>query len=668
MNKQKIKKLLIANRGEIACKIIQRAKKLNILTLAIYSDLDIDSLHTKLADEAIHIKGFLVSETYMNGNLIIQIAKKHKANAIHPGYGLLSENADFIENVEKNKLIFIGPNSNLVRNMGEKDKAKTLMEKAGLPVVPGYHGNKQEIKYLTNKANQVGYPLLVKARSGGGGRGMRIAENKNDFSIAFQEASNEAKTNFNDSNCILEKYIPKARHIEIQIFADKFGNVVHLFDRDCSLQRRQQKVIEEAPSPNLNNEIQHFLGELSVKAARAIKYLGAGTIEFIADIQNGIDKNKIYFMEMNTRIQVEHPVTEAITSTNLIDWQLKIANGEKLPVSQNDIKINGWAFEARLYAEDVNKNFLPQSGKIYHLKFPDALNHPNCIVETGTKSGDNITPFYDPMIAKVIAHGNDRNAAIKHLINYLSEIEIAGITTNLDLLIKLLNNKNVKDGEVTTKFIEENIKFLINNEIDDRFKALVGVVIFKALKIISTNTLSDLYIWKPNVYPLKISMKEKEILYKIVCYSPNEIEIEFNKKIFLFSSIIINQSRIEAYLKGKNINLSFQSIKDINSGDQIFTFFTKQHTFEVINKSLLQSKENYINNLEDSIIAPMHGIVKIKKIKANSIVKKGDVLFILEAMKMEFSLTSPRDGIIERIFIIDGQQVSDKMKLLSLKK
>ncbi|MDB9872776.1 ATP-grasp domain-containing protein, partial [Alphaproteobacteria bacterium] len=230
MNKQKIKKLLIANRGEIACKIIQRAKKLNILTLAIYSDLDIDSLHTKLADEAIHIKGFLVSETYMNGNLIIQIAKKHKANAIHPGYGLLSENADFIENVEKNKLIFIGPNSNLVRNMGEKDKAKTLMEKAGLPVVPGYHGNKQEIKYLTNKANQVGYPLLVKARSGGGGRGMRIAENKNDFSIAFQEASNEAKTNFNDSNCILEKYIPKARHIEIQIFADKFGNVVHLFD------------------------------------------------------------------------------------------------------------------------------------------------------------------------------------------------------------------------------------------------------------------------------------------------------------------------------------------------------------------------------------------------------------------------------------------------------
>jgi 3-methylcrotonyl-CoA carboxylase alpha subunit len=668
MNKQKIKKLLIANRGEIACKIIQRAKKLNILTLAIYSDLDIDSLHTKLADEAIHIKGFLVSETYMNGNLIIQIAKKHKANAIHPGYGLLSENADFIENVEKNKLIFIGPNSNLVRNMGEKDKAKTLMEKAGLPVVPGYHGNKQEIKYLTNKANQVGYPLLVKARSGGGGRGMRIAENKNDFSIAFQEASNEAKTNFNDSNCILEKYIPKARHIEIQIFADKFGNVVHLFDRDCSLQRRQQKVIEEAPSPNLNNEIQHFLGELSVKAARAIKYLGAGTIEFIADIQNGIDKNKIYFMEMNTRIQVEHPVTEAITSTNLIDWQLKIANGEKLPVSQNDIKINGWAFEARLYAEDVNKNFLPQSGKIYHLKFPDTLNHPNCIVETGTKSGDNITPFYDPMIAKVIAHGNDRNAAIKHLINYLSEIEIAGITTNLDLLIKLLNNKNVKDGEVTTKFIEENIKFLINNEIDDRFKALVGVVIFKALKIISTNTLSDLYIWKPNVYPLKISMKEKEILYKIVCYSPNEIEIEFNKKIFLFSSIIINQSKIEASLKGENINLSFQSMKDINSGDQIFTFFTKQHTFKAINRNLLQSKDNHISNLEDSIIAPMHGIVKIKKIKANSIVKKGDVLFILEAMKMEFSLTSPRDGIIERIFIINGQQVSDKMKLLSLKK
>ena len=410
----KIKKLLIANRGEIACKIIRCARKMKIPTVAIYSDEDINCLHTKLADEAINIPGSLVSETYMNSDVIIKICKKYKINAIHPGYGLLSENADFVKMVENNNLIFIGPSSKIVRNMGEKDKAKLIMEKAGVPVVPGYHGKIQDKNFLEQTAKKIGYPILIKARAGGGGRGMRVAETSTKFLSALEEATSEAKTNFKDKNCLLEKYISKARHIEIQIFGDKYGNVIHLFDRDCSLQRRQQKIIEEAPCPELNNDIRTFLGDLSVKAARSIKYEGAGTIEFIADIENGIDKNKIYFMEMNTRIQVEHSVTEAVTSTDLITWQLEIANGNKISKSQKDIILKGWSIEARLYAENVNNNFLPQSGLIHHLNFPKMLKHPNCIVETGTQEGDFITPFYDPMIAKIISFGKDRNEAIKY--------------------------------------------------------------------------------------------------------------------------------------------------------------------------------------------------------------------------------------------------------------
>ena len=429
MSVPKIKKLLIANRGEIACKIIRCARKMKIPTVAIYSDEDINCLHTKLADEAINIPGSLTSETYMNSDVIIKICKKYKINAIHPGYGLLSENADFVKMVENNNLIFIGPSSKIVRNMGEKDKAKLIMEKAGVPVVPGYHGKIQDKKFLEQTAKKIGYPILIKARAGGGGRGMRIAETSTNFLTALEEASNEAKTNFKDKKCLLEKYIPKARHIEIQIFGDKYGNVIHLFDRDCSLQRRQQKIIEEAPCPELNKDIRTFLGDLSVKAARSIKYEGAGTIEFIADIENGIDKNKIYFMEMNTRIQVEHSVTEAVTSTDLITWQLEIANGNKISKSQKDIILKGSSIEARLYAENVNNNFLPQSGLIHHLNFPKMLKHPNCIVETGTQEGDYITPFYDPMIAKIISFGKDRNEAIKYLENFLIDVEIGGIRT-----------------------------------------------------------------------------------------------------------------------------------------------------------------------------------------------------------------------------------------------
>ena len=665
MSVPKIKKLLIANRGEIACKIIRCARKMKIPTVAIYSDEDINCLHTKLADEAINIPGSLVSETYMNSDVIIKICKKYKINAIHPGYGLLSENADFVKMVESNNLIFIGPSSKIVRNMGEKDKAKLIMERAGVPVVPGYHGKIQDKNFLEQIAKKMGYPILIKARVGGGGRGMRVAETSTKFLSALEEASSEAKTNFKDKNCLLEKYISKARHIEIQIFGDKYGNVIHLFDRDCSLQRRQQKIIEEAPCPELNNDIRTFLGDLSVKAARSIKYEGAGTIEFIADIENGIDKNKIYFMEMNTRIQVEHSVTEAVTSTDLITWQLEIANGNKISKSQKDIILKGWSIEARLYAENVNNNFLPQSGLIHHLNFPKMLKHPNCIVETGTQEGDSITPFYDPMIAKIISFGKDRNEAIKYLENFLIDVEIGGIRTNLNLLKKLITNKNFIKGNIDTKFVENNIKDFIDNETDPYYIALAGLVVFN--ENISRQQ-SNWYMWKPSEYPQDITIQDRIQQLKICQRNMNEYEIKINNLKYLFTSVKINKSSLKAKLNGQNLDINYKLIIDKHTNNKFFTIFAKDITYEVIVLDSLRPRENNEEFSEDDIIAPMHGLIKFNKIRENSKVKKGDVLLNLEAMKMEYSLNSPRDGVINKIYVKNGQQVTEKMKLLSLKK
>ncbi len=661
---KKIKKLLVANRGEIACKIINSAKKLNIPTLAIYSDEDVNSMHVNLADEAANIPGSNVSDTYMNILAIIGICKKYKANAIHPGYGLLSENADFVELVEKNKLIFIGPSSNVVRNMGQKDKAKSLMESAGLPVVPGYHGKNQEKKFLRKTASDIGYPVLIKARAGGGGRGMRIAENEKIFLSALTEATNEAKTNFQDQNCLIEKYIPFARHIEIQILADKHGNVIHLFDRDCSLQRRQQKIIEEAPAPKIDEEIRNFLGEISVKAAKVLKYEGAGTIEYIADITHGLDKNKIYFMEMNTRIQVEHPVTEAITSTDLITWQIEIANGKKLPKLQNDIIIDGWAIEARLYAEDAKKNFMPQIGLINHFTLPNQLKHPNCFMETGTKLGDFISPYYDPMIGKIISHGRNRNEAIKNLTSYLSEFEIAGITTNLDLLKKLLKDNDFKKGNINTKFVENNIKKFIKNSIPNADIALTGLIVFKNLIKNQDNYWS---MWRPSNYPIKLLINNTIYSFNFIYSKLDEVEVHFDELRYKLSSIKIFNSSLFAKLNKKDLRIRYKLFKEKKLGKKIFTIFTENNTFEAQIFNPMVNTENQQRVSPDKIISPMHGIIKFKSIKKNLHVNKGEVLMLLEAMKMQYSLTSPRDGIIEKIYIKDGEQAIEGMELLSLK-
>ena len=382
------KKILIANRGEIACRVIRTARRMGVKTVAVYSDADRNAQHVKLADQSVHIGPAQVSQSYLLGDKIIAAALETGAEAIHPGYGFLSENPDFVDQVEAAGIVFIGPSASSIRAMGLKDAAKRLMEKAGVPVVPGYHGEAQELVVLAGKANEIGYPVLIKARAGGGGKGMRKVDRPEDFREALASAKREAKSSFGDDAVLVEKYVEKPRHIEVQVFGDKHGNVVHLFERDCSLQRRHQKVIEEAPAPGMSNEMREAMTDAAVKAAKAINYSGAGTIEFIVDGSNGLRPNGFWFMEMNTRLQVEHPVTETITGLDLVEWQLRVASGERLPRLQDEIELCGHAFEARIYAEDVPKGFLPATGTLHHLHFPAGSRIDSCVVEC-----DAISPF-----------------------------------------------------------------------------------------------------------------------------------------------------------------------------------------------------------------------------------------------------------------------------------
>ena len=450
-----LSKILVANRGEIACRIIRTARKMGVKTVAVYSDADAGALHVELADQAVHIGPSPAAESYLRGDRIVEAAKTTGAQAIHPGYGFLSENPDFVAQVEAAGLIFIGPSADAIRAMGLKDAAKKLMEKAGVPVVPGYHGSKQDAKFLAQEASKIGYPVLIKARAGGGGKGMRRVDDPKEFAAALEGAMREGKASFGDGRVLIEKYITAPRHIEIQVFGDNHGNVVHLFERDCSLQRRHQKVIEEAPAPGMTKEMREAMTDAAVKAAKAISYSGAGTIEFIVDGSGGLRPDGFWFMEMNTRLQVEHPVTEAITGIDLVEWQLRVASGEELPRRQSDLAIQGHAIEARLYAEDVPKGFLPVTGKLDHLVFSN-----NARNDSGVRSGDTITPFYDPMVAKVIVHCEGRREAISTMRAALCETRIAGTVTNLEFLIALMSHAGFAAGELDTGLIDQDLEAL----------------------------------------------------------------------------------------------------------------------------------------------------------------------------------------------------------------
>ncbi|HEX2655378.1 MAG TPA: biotin carboxylase N-terminal domain-containing protein, partial [Xanthobacteraceae bacterium] len=410
--------VLIANRGEIACRVAKTAKRLGMRTIAVFSEADADALHVRVCDEAYLIGPASPRESYLNAAKLIEVARQAGAQCIHPGYGFLSENADFAESCARAGITFVGPPAAAIRAMGLKDGAKALMEKAGVPVVPGYHGEQQDPAFLKEQASRIGYPVLIKAVAGGGGKGMRRVDKPEEFDAALESAMREARSAFGDSRVLIEKYISAPRHVEIQVFADASGNVIHLNERDCSLQRRHQKVIEEAPAPGMTKEIRDVMGKAAVDAARTVGYVGAGTIEFIADGSRGLTADRFWFMEMNTRLQVEHPVTEAITGLDLVEWQFRVAAGEKLPLTQAEVPLNGHAVEARLYAEDPERGFLPSTGRLAALRFPPA---DEVRVDTGIVAGATVTPYYDPMIAKLISHGRSREEALDRLARALDQ-------------------------------------------------------------------------------------------------------------------------------------------------------------------------------------------------------------------------------------------------------
>uniref|UniRef100_F7DYE1 Methylcrotonyl-CoA carboxylase subunit 1 n=1 Tax=Ornithorhynchus anatinus TaxID=9258 RepID=F7DYE1_ORNAN len=445
----KIAKVLIANRGEIACRVMRTARKMGVQSVAVYSEADKGSMHVAMADEAYSIGPAASQQSYLSMEKIIQVAKMSEAQAIHPGYGFLSENTEFAELCKREGIIFIGPPSSAIRDMGIKSTSKAIMSAAGVPIVEGYHGEDQSDRCLKENAGRIGYPVMIKAVRGGGGKGMRIAKSEKEFQEQLESARREAKKSFDDDSMLIEKFVDTPRHIEVQVFGDQYGNAVYLFERDCSVQRRHQKIIEEAPGPGIEPEVRKRLGEAAVKAAKAVNYVGAGTVEFIMD-----SKHNFYFMEMNTRLQVEHPVTEMITGTDLVEWQLRIAAGEKIPLSQEEITLKGHAFEARIYAEDPDNNFMPGAGPLVHLSTPPATSSVR--IETGVRQGDEVSVHYDPMIAKLVVWAGDRQAALRKLRYSLRQYNITGLNTNINFLLNLSGHPEFEAGNVHTDFIPQH--------------------------------------------------------------------------------------------------------------------------------------------------------------------------------------------------------------------
>jgi 3-methylcrotonyl-CoA carboxylase alpha subunit len=654
-------KILIANRGEIACRVIKTARRLGIKTVAVYSDADRGSRHVAMADEAVHIGGSPARESYLVVEKIIEAAKRTGAEAIHPGYGFLSENADFAEACAKAGIVFIGPPPAAIRAMGSKSEAKKIMEKAKVPLVPGYHGDDQSPGLLAKEAQRIGFPVLIKASAGGGGKGMRVVEAAAKFDEALAGAKREAKASFADDHVLIERYLTRPRHIEIQVFADSHGNCLYLFERDCSIQRRHQKVIEEAPAPGMDPKRRQAMGAAAVAAAKAIGYVGAGTVEFIAN-QDGT----FYFMEMNTRLQVEHPVTEMITGQDLVEWQLVVAAGGKMPLTQDQLRIDGHAVEVRLYAEDPARNFLPSTGTLVHLRLPEENAHVR--VDTGVRQGDTVTPFYDPMIAKVIVHDRDRASAMRRMAALMGETEVVGVTTNAALLKALCSHPAFVGGEVDTGFIERHREELFAKlaPADDRAFAVA--------------TLARVAEWAPasaDPWDQKNGFRLLDIGHDEVRWKDGEREVV----------VIVRRRRdgmLDLQLPGGTQEASVQRRDDdrlaIRLGDDTFAATVMRHrTSDGVDYTLFADGRSRRLRLVDpldvtqyeavasgeaSVRSPLPGKIIDLRVKAGDTVSKGQPLLVLEAMKMEHTLAAPTDGKIKSMRYAVGEQVAEGAELV----
>lgn len=654
-------KILIANRGEIACRIIRTARRLGVRTVAVYSDADIGAMHAALADEAIHIGAAAAGESYLSKERIIVAAGRANAEAIHPGYGFLSENADFAEAVEKAGLVFIGPSPGSIRAMGLKDAAKALMERAGVPVVPGYHGERQEPGFLIEQAGSICFPVLIKARAGGGGKGMRRVDRPDDFPAALEAAKREAKSAFGDDAVLIEKYLIQPRHIEIQVFGDSQGNVVHLFERDCSLQRRHQKVIEEAPAPGMTQEMRSAMGEAAVRAARAIDYRGAGTVEFIADVSNGLSPDHFFFMEMNTRLQVEHPVTEAIAGVDLVEWQLRIAGGEPLPKTQAELAISGWAFEARIYAEDPSRGFLPATGTLSHLRFPDG----DVRIDAGVREGDSITPHYDPLIAKLTVHAPHRPAALARLTRALEQTQVAGTTTNLDFLIRLSRQPDFFAGRPDTGLIDREAEALTSaQQPDDAALAIAAIVEAGGFARLDGSdpwhALGAWQLWGEMSRPVTLHFGSGQANCRVIAKGGQLFSVAFDDRTIPVRLMEDGNGVRRVEIDGR------QSSVDIFEASHSMTLFLDGRTHHFHRLDPLDGGEEATAG-GDRLIAPMPGLVKIVRVREGEAVAKGQALIIMEAMKMELTLTAMRDGVVESLHVGEGDQTSESAVLLLLR-
>ena len=623
-----IRKLLIANRGEIACRIMRTARAMGIATVAVYSDADAKALHVRSADEAVHIGPSPAAESYLVGAKIIAAAQQTGADAIHPGYGFLSENADFAQAVIDAGLIWVGPKPSSIRAMGLKDAAKQLMRSAGVPVTPGYDGSDQSVERLTTEAEAIGYPVLIKAVAGGGGKGMRKVDAPADFAAALESCRREAKASFGNDEVLLEKWITSPRHIEVQVFGDSHGNVVHLFERDCSLQRRHQKVIEEAPAPGMDEATREAICAAAVRAAKAVDYEGAGTIEFIADASEGLRADRIFFMEMNTRLQVEHPVTEEITGVDLVEWQLRVASGEPLPKRQEELSINGWAIEARLYAEDPAKGFLPSTGRLD--LFTVSERYAEERVDTGVAEGDAISPFYDPMIAKLIATGDDRDSAIKNLSDMLLEVFVHPIKTNSGFLFECLQDDGFQRGDITTAFIEHRGDKLLPETSPPDGALRFGL--HGELKMTLDELRDD------------FTGSETHALLGFRTNSARRMEAAFS------SDGATHLAHTSSY-DGTGDNQTHGSTWTF--GDARVVNWRGQPYF----LSRRFDGSGQTSAADGAILAPMPGKVIAVDVAEGQTVTAGQRLMVLEAMKMEHALTAPFDGVVEGLSVSAGSQV-----------
>jgi 3-methylcrotonyl-CoA carboxylase alpha subunit len=636
--------ILVANRGEIACRVMETAQEMGVRCVAVFSDADRHAKHVQVADQAVHIGGSAPGQSYLRGEVIIQAALDAGCQAVHPGYGFLSENPDFVEAVEAAGLVFIGPSAAAIRAMGLKDAAKALMVKAGVPVVPGYHGADQSDDLLAEEANKIGYPVLIKAVAGGGGKGMRLVEDAAAFQAALESARSEAKTAFGNSDVLVEKFVSAPRHIEVQVFGDG-ARAVHLFERDCSLQRRHQKVIEEAPAPGMTDDMRKAMGDAAVKAAEAIGYAGAGTVEFIVDGSDGLKADGFFFMEMNTRLQVEHPVTEAITGVDLVEWQLRVASGEALPCVQDELSITGHAFEARLYAEDVPAGFLPATGTLTHLAFTDATR-----ADSGVRAGDTISPFYDPMIAKVIVHGATRDVALAKLRSALAGCEVAGTVTNLAFLGALAKHEGFGRGEVDTGLIARDIEALTAvPAVAARHWALAGMA---ALEVLEPKAETGFTLWAALRRQVVLSVGEETRCLKVDVISPDH-------QIWL-----VAEEQVEARRVAGRWTVGGVMAADVAVTEGIVTVFDGYGMpFGVVDPLDRATGAQGDGNL---IEAPMPGLVRVVDAQVGQVVTKGDRLAVLEAMKMEHALLAARDGVVAEVLATEGDQVEAGAALVRL--